>query len=520
MLKFSSFLLFIFYFVSSYAQVSEAEPALDLVAEITGERIKNHLATIASDDFEGRETGTEGNNKAAQYIADRLAAAGIEPPADRSNHYQKVYFTHYSFEESALSIAGEPAKHLWTYYMPPDRTRDVDITAEEIYFLGYGINDKKYSDYKKVKNNKIKVAVIYLNEPMTEDGQALVTGEYGPSKWNGDLALKLKTAAEYGIEHLLVVDPNFNQTIGRWRQRILNGYLRLGTFNPKEGPTATFISPALAKTILDKQQKKVSKFLSKHIAGKAQKPVKIKAPLSFTQQINAATTESNNVLGYIEGTDLKDELVVLSAHYDHLGVRGDDVYNGADDNGSGTSTVLTIAETLGRAKQEGNGPRRSVLALFVTGEEKGLLGSRYYTDNPIFPLEQTVADVNVDMIGRVDKRHEDNPNYIYVIGADRISSELHAINEEQNTQHENLLFDYTYNEEDDPNRYYYRSDHYNFAKKGIPSIFFFSGVHKDYHRSTDTVEKILIDKTEKIAKHIFHLLWEISNREKALIRDK
>jgi len=182
MLKFSSFLLFIFYFVSSYAQVSEAEPALDLVAEITGERIKNHLATIASDDFEGRETGTEGNNKAAQYIADRLAAAGIEPPADRSNHYQKVYFTHYSFEESALSIAGEPAKHLWTYYMPPDRTRDVDITAEEIYFLGYGINDNKDSDYKKVKNNHIKVAVIYLTEPMTEDGQAPIKGENGPSK--------------------------------------------------------------------------------------------------------------------------------------------------------------------------------------------------------------------------------------------------------------------------------------------------------------------------------------------------
>ncbi|NJN34699.1 MAG: M28 family peptidase [Saprospiraceae bacterium] len=230
----------------------------------------------------------------------------------------------------------------------------------------------------------------------------------------------------------------------------------------------------------------------------------------------------NNVLGFIEGSDpaLKDEIVVVSAHYDHLGKRGESIYRGADDNGSGTSTVLEIAQAMVESKKKGMGSRRSVLCLFMTGEEKGLLGSKYYVTYPIFPLEKTVADVNIDMVGRVDEKYAANPNYIYVIGADKLSSDLHAINEEMNKTYTNLTLDYTYNDENDPNRYYYRSDHYNFAERGIPAIFYFNGTHDDYHQPSDTVEKINFDKMAKIAKLAFYTTWEIANRDERLRVDK
>ena len=229
---------------------------------------------------------------------------------------------------------------------------------------------------------------------------------------------------------------------------------------------------------------------------------------------------SNNILGFIEGTDpkKKDEVVIVSAHYDHIGKRDDDIFNGADDNGTGTTALLEMAQAFAQAKADGIGPRRSVLFLWVAGEEKGLLGSKYYSENPIFPLENTIADVNVDMIGRTDKEYskKGTSEYIHVIGSDRLSTELHAINESMNEQHVNIILDYKYNDKKDPNRYYYRSDHYNFAKNGIPSIFYFSGVHEDYHKATDTVDKIEFEKMQKITTLIFHVAWELSNREKRI----
>ncbi|MBX2875185.1 MAG: M28 family peptidase, partial [Saprospiraceae bacterium] len=191
---------------------------------------------------------------------------------------------------------------------------------------------------------------------------------------------------------------------------------------------------------------------------------------------------------------------------------GDAIYYGADDNGSGTSSVMEICQAFVEAKNKGEGPKRSVLFMLVSGEEKGLLGSEYYVQHPIFPIENTVANVNVDMVGRVDKKHAENPNYIYVIGSNRLSTELHEINETANTKYTQLELDYTYNAENDPNRYYYRSDHYNFAERGVPAIFYFNGTHDDYHLTSDTVDKINFEKMANIAKLVFHTTWELANR--------
>lgn len=229
---------------------------------------------------------------------------------------------------------------------------------------------------------------------------------------------------------------------------------------------------------------------------------------------------SENVLAYIEGSEFPDEILVITAHYDHLGSNGVEIFNGADDDASGTVAVLEIAEAFKAAKNNGNGPKRSILFMNLTAEEKGLYGSKWYVKNPIFPLKNHIANLNIDMIGRVDDAHVQNENYIYLIGSDKLSTELHNLSEKMNDGFVNLKLDYSYNDENDPNRFYYRSDHYNFAKNNIPIIFYFNGVHEDYHKATDTAEKINYELLTKRTKLVFYTAWEIANRKERLKVDK
>jgi len=233
-----------------------------------------------------------------------------------------------------------------------------------------------------------------------------------------------------------------------------------------------------------------------------------------------SNNDSENVVAYIKGTEKPDEYVVISAHYDHLGVKGELIYNGADDDGSGTSALLEIAEAFKIASDAGHGPKRSMVFLHVTGEEEGLFGSKYYAEHPIFPLANTVVDLNIDMVGRFDEKHKENPEFVYLIGADKLSTELHELSEAVNKKYTKLELDYTYNDENDPNRFYYRSDHYNFAKNGIPIIFYFNGTHADYHQATDTPDKIRYDLLQIRAQLVFYTAWEIANKKDRLIVDK
>ena len=200
-----------------------------------------------------------------------------------------------------------------------------------------------------------------------------------------------------------------------------------------------------------------------------------------------------------------------------MGIEDESIYHGADDNGSGTSAVLEMAQAFKIAEQAGHRPKRSILFLHLTAEEIGLQGSQFYTNNPVFELNKTFANLNIDMIGRVDKRHEENNDYIYLIGADRISKELHYISEKVNNQYFNMELDYTYNDENDRNRYYERSDHYNFAQHNIPVIFYFNGEHEDYHKTTDTPDKINFPLLERRTKLIFATAWHLAYNEEALL---
>lgn len=243
-------------------------------------------------------------------------------------------------------------------------------------------------------------------------------------------------------------------------------------------------------------------------------------PASFlNKKRNNNLADSENIWAYIEGSEKPEEVIVISAHYDHVGVENGEVYNGADDDGSGTSALLEIAQAFQMAKKAGHGPKRSILFLHVTGEEHGLLGSRYYSENPLFPLANTVADVNIDMIGRRDALHADTNNYVYIIGANRLSSELDHISATMNQKYVGLDLDYRYNDPKDPNRFYERSDHYNFAKFGIPSVFFFNGVHADYHKKSDEPNKIEYDALEKRTQLAFVIAWELANRKDRIVVD-
>ena len=222
---------------------------------------------------------------------------------------------------------------------------------------------------------------------------------------------------------------------------------------------------------------------------------------------------------FIEGGQKKDEVLILSAHYDHIGMKNGEIYNGADDNASGTTALLEIAQAFIEAKKAGYTPLRSILFLHVTAEEYGLHGSRYYTDHPIFSIENTVANINIDMIGRRGFGKETNDNYVYVIGSDRMSSDLHKLSVEANKSI-GLELDYTYNDLNDPNRFYYRSDHYNFAKNGIPAIFYFDGVHQDYHQPSDTPDKIDFPLFAKRTKLAFATAWKLANTENRPVIDK
>lgn len=274
-------------------------------------------------------------------------------------------------------------------------------------------------------------------------------------------------------------------------------------------------------------QKKAGEYLIKQYRNnniphpKAAKNYYQPVPAEFMNKKYGAKLEnSENIWAFIEGTEKPDEIVVLSAHYDHVGMKNGEIYNGADDDGSGTVALLEIAQAFEMAKKEGHGPKRSILILHVTGEEHGLHGSRYYSENPIFPLANTVANVNIDMIGRHDEFHNDSSNYIYVIGSDRLSTDLHNVIESVNQKYSKLALDYKYNDPKDPNRFYFRSDHYNFAKNGIPSVFFFSGTHVDYHKPGDKADKIEYDALEKRTRFAFVTVWELANRDHRPVVDK
>jgi len=486
-------------------------------AGIRADDLKPLVFALASDTMLGRETGEVGQQIAAQFIAKQFKDAGLPPKGDKG-YMQKIMLQSATWKDIGIKVGEQEFKNRTDFFVFPAFSPDIPLTEiKELVFIGYGIEDPKYSDYGKAEVAG-KAVIFYNGEPISKDGISLITGNEFRSNWSLDWRKKVQLAKKKGATAVFIIDTKFEESLQKNRKAIsAYGWKPVGS-DPEAIASdyipSAFVSPALAKAILGDKANKVESELADLREGDKFKPVKVKNKIEFRLDKETKLLEGSNVLAVIEGTDekLKKEYVFVTAHYDHLGSPDSTViYYGADDKASGTSGVIEIARAFAEAKKAGVGPKRTVVCMLVSGEEKGLLGSKYYTEFPLFPLEKTVVDINIDMIGRVDERHANNPDYIYVIGSDRLSTQLHEINELVNSEHTKLELDYKYNAKDEPNRYYERSDHYNFAEKGIPAIFFFNGTHPDYHRPTDTADKINFDALAKRAQLAFYVAWETAN---------
>jgi len=500
----------------SFAQDSTA---IQFAETITADELRNHLMIIASDDFEGRDTGSEGQKKAAAYIADRFVEYGF-PPVVEGTYFQKFPLKQESLMGSSLKVNEKELSFITDFFFFPGMEAG-NYNLENLIFAGYGIETDAYNDYEGI-DVKGKAVVVFSGEPKTKKGDFLLTGSDKASGWAENYAQKRELAERLGATSLIVIHENYKFYLSRIKYYLESPRLSLDKESSSDSKALPmfFISAETAELMFLKSKLKSPAFAQKKIQ-KKKKPFsgELMSSATFSVGIKKEIVESENVLGYLEGTDKKDEVVVITAHFDHVGMKGEDIYNGADDDGSGTVTVLELAQAFSEAAKAGHRPRRSILFMTVSGEEKGLLGSEWYGDHPVYPLDKTVADLNIDMIGRVDEKHKEDPAYIYLIGSDRLSTELHEISENANSSYTDLELDYTYNDPQDPNRFYYRSDHYNFAKFGIPVIFYFSGVHEDYHQPTDTPDKIMYEKMVPIAQLIFYTTWELANRENKIIVD-
>jgi len=511
------------FLIGSLSVAFAQDDAAKYAATITGEGLKKHLSIIASAEMQGRETGTEGQRKAAAYIETQFKNIGLLKP-DALKSYQQLYPLYQDSVLTATLKNGNTAAEIGKdFIIPLNGNENGKFKSSKLAFVGYGIEDSAYSDYTGL-NVKGKIVVFFLGEPK-RDGKYFINPKGRMSAWtNNAIAKKLAVAASKGAVGALVI----NQAQPTFNQRTIDGNKKTNVYYPRETGTEKAINYALishefAKTLFAKNvdtliaDAKAAKIFTPDVSVQSTN----KIALAFKKYRNVIN--ASNVLGIIEGTDKKDEFVFLTGHYDHLGMRDGKIYYGADDDGSGTCAVIQMAEAFAKAASEGHRPRRTLVFMTVSGEEKGLWGSEYYTDHPIYPLEKTSVDLNTDMIGRIDteRKKDDTLNYVFVVGHDKISSELPLINEAVNNKYTNLVFDYTFDDPNDVNQIYYRSDHYNFARKGVPVLFFYDGMLKsDYHQPTDTVDKIYWALYEKRARMIFHTAWEIANRDEQLKRDK
>ncbi len=504
------------------AAFAQNDPAATYAGEITGKNLQKHLSIIASAEMEGRETGTEGQRKAAAYIEAQFKAMGLQSvPA--LNGYQQFYPLYQdSLLTTSLTAGGKDAIFGTDFIAPLNANETGKFKAKKLIFIGYGIDDKLYSDYTNV-NVKGKVVVFMLGEPK-KDGKFLISGATRGSEWSfPGISKKLATAAAKGAVGALVINPQQES----FNQRAVDNSKKTGVYFPRANDAKminyALLSHAFARTILGNDFA-IDTIIATAKRGEMLKingfEKKYKTSFSFDKYRN--TINASNVVGIIEGTDKKDEYIFLTGHYDHLGMRNGKIYYGADDDGSGTVAVINMAEAFMKAAKEGYRPRRTIVFMTVSGEEKGLWGSEYYSDHPFYPLDKTSVNLNTDMVGRIDteRKTADSLNYVYVIGHDKLSSELPIINEGVNNKYTQLVLDYKFDDPADPNRIYFRSDHYNFARKGVPILFFYDGMLKsDYHQPGDTVDKIYWDLYEKRVKMIFHTAWEMANRDSMLKRD-
>lgn len=526
---------------SQKAPVSDTETLLSYQNSITENFLRHHLSIFAADSMEGRETGTPGERKAAEYLSEQYAQMGLIPVGDNDTYYQhfdlnttqndSIIFETYTTTGQEKSIVN---RSVASSQSTADYIRafgGTDSLKGEIVFAGFGVNDPaREVAHLEGADLQGKWVMVFQDIPHVENGDTLIS----PSVDNRSRFNAIFGAGAEGI--LLISDMSeaeFEEA-ARAEQSAFGepsnmqlAYLDDGN-SSGQGPFSkgyNMINPDMAARILNLEggADAIEEYREKIIQNiKDFSPESLNYGLAQMPYTSKNSIRTENVLAYIEGSDpeLKDEVVVITSHYDHVGIgqpdsTGDRIYNGADDDGSGTIGLLNIAHAFHKAAGDGVRPRRSILFLNVTAEEKGLLGSRYYSDHPVFPIENTVANINSDMIGRIDEEHEEQgiEEYAYIIGGEIISSDLDSLIKAANNRSGQIELNNRYNDLQDTNQFYRRSDHWNFGRLGVPFAFFFTGIHEDYHQPSDEVHKIRFEKLSKIVRTMYASTVLIANAD-------
>ena len=506
------------------------ELAIEFASHITQKGLYDRLAVLTADSLEGRETGKSGAQKASRYIARNFKSFGLNAPV-RGSYFFNIPLVEKKFDKAELNFTGmEKAKHDWFYY-PTSRTsggsavqsklivvtmqesadllesslKGIDLTGACILVLpgNATTNLRKRIFGSWLRANYRNLSVLFSKQPSS----VLLVDEF-PGSQNFTAHAVNKRYAGTTMNFKDKNDTTLRNALFVLSRPAVDRLLSSSVPKIKVSGNQTIAkAPTLADLETDIRLK---------TGGYLSLPVKINMMVHYTE----TPVEANDVLGYLAGTDLAEEILVISAHYDHLGLQDGKIYHGADDDGSGSSALLSIAGAFTDATKQGHRPRRSILFLANVGEEKGLLGSQYYSEHPAYAPAKTITDLNIDMIGRIDKAHIQDSDYVYAIGSGKLSSELQQISESTNKLYSHLKLDYRYDDPNDPNEFYYRSDHYNFARLNIPIIFYFNGVHADYHQPSDTIEKINLGIYQKRAQLIFYTAWELANRDKRPLVDR
>ena len=489
---------FLLSFFTTFSQKQPIDFANKYAQTITPAGLREKLSVIAGADMEGRETAMPGQRKAAAFIENHFQKLGLLPGTAGGYQMQFPIYED-TLIEASLQVNGKMHQSDSTFSLNITSAANGTYVINEIIFASYGIIDSARNDYKDF-NIKGKWVLIFEGAP----------DEYTDaekSKYSN--AVKVLQAKALGAKGIFIMSENFEKKMP---------FASKGRMYLKKSPTESVpvitVSGALAHELLRLNSANLLESINNIPTGD------YKTQVQFLINKRTLSLQSSNVIAVLPGTNKKDQFVLITSHYDHLGKKGNEIYYGADDDGSGTTSVLQIAEAFAKAKNEGHGPVRSIIFMTVSGEEKGLLGSEFFSEHPTFPLNKISADLNIDMVGRIDPTYKgDSLNYLYIIGDDKLSSNLRPVTDSVNKKYLKLQLDRRFNDLSDPNRFYYRSDHYNFAKNGVPIIFYFNGTHADYHRPTDTVDKINFDLMAKRVKLVFYTAWEMANRNEMMKRD-
>lgn len=450
--------------------------------------LKNTIYYLASEGLEGRKTGERGQQIAANYIRSQFKAIGLKPLEQYSNYYQQFNLIKSSPQIVQLSIEGSNLE-INKDFLYQGEGNMMKAKQSEVVFLGNGTDEIRNSiDFKgkAVAINYANMESLYKIEKVQKEGASIV----------------------FVIIDQRLTEYKANISVPLLRPTFIK---RLSGHDKKEG--IFYITKSIATKIFGCSQQALK-------SSKLEEVIKVQ-PVSFEYFIQREEQNINtqNVLGYIEGSDYSDEYIIITAHYDHEGIQFGKLMPGADDNASGVAALLEIAEAFQYAESLGFRPKKSILFIAFTGEEQGIYGSDYFVNHSDIMNKHVVSNLNIDMLGRVDPEYMDYENYIYLIGADKLSNELHKISEQANQEYVGLDLDYSFNDINHPDQIYYRSDQWSFAKNNIPVIFYYAGEHDDYHRPTDTPDKINYPILAKRTKLIFHTAWELANTSTRLKLD-